>query len=142
MARAVRYSKKREAILSAIQGTDCHPSAEWVYQQLKPSHPDLSLGTVYRNLIFFQEHGYVQSVGVVKGQERFDGVLAPHSHFICNCCGLVMDLPGLEPGTGLERTVSQQYGLAVQRHELTFYGLCPTCMRQDQDQNNREEALS
>ena len=48
MERSIRYSKKREAILAAIQGTSCHPSAEWIYQQLKPSHPDLSLGTVYQ----------------------------------------------------------------------------------------------
>ena len=44
MERAIRYSKKRADILAAIQGTDCHPSAEWVYQQLKPTHPGLSLG--------------------------------------------------------------------------------------------------
>ena len=68
MERAVRYSKKREAILAALQGTNCHPSAEWLYRQLKPRHPDLSLGTVYRNLAFFQERGMVQSVGVVQGQ--------------------------------------------------------------------------
>ena len=43
MERATRYSRKREAILNAIQSTDCHPSAEWVYQTLKPTHPDLSL---------------------------------------------------------------------------------------------------
>ena len=36
MERAIRYSKKREAILAAIRGTGCHPSAEWVYQQLRP----------------------------------------------------------------------------------------------------------
>ena len=87
MERATRYSKKREAILTAIRGTRCHPSAEWVYQSLKPEHPDLSLGTVYRNLIFFQQRGEIQSVGVVKGQERFDGETRPHSHFICNSCG-------------------------------------------------------
>lgn len=54
MERTIRYSKKREAILAAIRGTSCHPSAEWIYQQLKPRHPDLSLGTVYRNLAFFR----------------------------------------------------------------------------------------
>ena len=53
MQRATRYSKKREAILAAIRGTNCHPSAEWVYQTLKPAHPDLSLGTVYRYLVKF-----------------------------------------------------------------------------------------
>ena len=140
MERSVRYSKKREAILTALRGTDCHPSAEWLYRQLKPRHPDLSLGTVYRNLDFFQEHGLVQSIGVVQGQERFDAVVAPHSHFICNCCGTVLDLPDICPETDLEWTVSKQYGFAVQRCELTFYGLCPGCY--SQNQNLKEEPFS
>lgn len=138
MERAVRYSKKREAILAAIRGTSCHPSAEWIYQQLKPRHPDLSLGTVYRNLAFFQEAGQVKSVGVIQGQERFDGVTIPHSHFVCNCCGTVLDLPDIGPEERWERTVSTQYGFAVQRCELTFYGECPNC----QNQNLKEETLS
>ena len=130
MERTVRYSKKREAILTAIQGTSCHPSAEWVYQRLKPRHPDLSLGTVYRNLSFFLERGLIQSVGVVQGQERFDGIVTPHSHFICNCCGCVLDLP-ITLGDDLELAVSRQYGLMTERHELTFYGLCPSCSREN-----------
>ncbi len=133
MEHTVRYSKKREAILTAIQGTSCHPSAEWLYQQLKPRHPDLSLGTVYRNLTFFQEHGLVQSVGVVQGQERFDGIVTPHSHFICSCCGTVLDLPDICPEAGLEQAVSSQYGFAVARCELTFYGLCSSCLHQNQE---------
>lgn len=139
MERAIRYSKKREAILNLIQGTSCHPSAEWVYQQLRPLHPDLSLGTVYRNLAFFQEHGLVQSVGVVQGQERFDAITSPHSHFVCNCCGTVLDLPDIRPERELERTVSTQYGFAVERCELSFYGLCPNCTDQ---QNLKEETPS
>lgn len=139
MERAIRYSKKREAILAAIRGTSCHPSAEWVYRQLKPRHPDLSLGTVYRNLAFFLERGQVKSVGVVQGQERFDAVVTPHSHFVCNCCGSVLDLPGIQPEEALGRAVSQQYGLSVERHELTFYGLCTGCSHHQQ--NFKEETL-
>ena len=139
MERAIRYSKKREAILTQIQGTSCHPSAEWVYKQLRPLHPDLSLGTVYRNLAFFRERGLVRSVGVVQGQERFDAITTPHSHFVCNCCGTVLDLPDVRPERGLEQTVSTQYGFAVERCELTFYGLCPNCTDQ---QNLKEETLS
>ncbi len=140
MERAVRYSKKREAILSVLRETNCHPSAEWVYQQLKPRHPDLSLGTVYRNLAFFQAHGLAQSVGVVSGQERFDAIVTPHSHFICNCCGTVLDLPEIFPDSGLKQSVSTQYELAVQRCELTFYGLCSSCSQENQ--NFKEEPLS
>ena len=123
MQRATRYSKKREAILAAIRGTNCHPSAEWVYQTLKPAHPDLSLGTVYRNLVFFQENGDIQSVGVVKGQERFDGVTTPHSHFICRSCGKVADLPmsrvEMPDTAALGRTDSCS---------VTFYGCCNACL--------------
>lgn len=128
MERAVRYSKKREAILSVIRGTTCHPSAEWVYQQLKPEHPDLSLGTVYRNLVFFKENGTIQSVGVVNGQERFDGNTATHSHFVCDCCGAVIDLPEINLDETINQSVETKYHLAVGRHELTFHGTCQTCM--------------
>lgn len=137
MARAVRYSRKRAAILAAIRSTGCHPSAEWVYRELKPDHPDLSLGTVYRNLAFFLETGQIKSVGVIQGQERFDAVTAPHSHFVCNCCGSVLDLPDIRPDPEIDGTVSRQYGLTVERLELTFYGLCPSCSHQRS--NNKEE---
>ena len=140
MERTIRYSKKREAILDAIRGTKCHPSAVWVYRQIKPRHPDLSLGTVYRNLAFFQEQGLIQSVGVVHGQERFDAIVTPHSHFVCNRCGSVLDLPDIHPEAGLEQAVSAQYGFMVEHCELTFYGLCPSCVHQNQ--NFKEETLS
>ena len=128
MEKTIRHSKKRDAILAAIRSTDCHPSAEWVYQTLKPTHPDLSLGTVYRNLTFFREQGDIQSVGVVQGQERFDGTTTPHSHFVCSCCGSVSDLHRIAPRTDLENAVRREYGVQVDRHELTFYGLCAACM--------------
>ena len=129
MAKAIRYSKKREALLQVIQQTDCHPTAEWLYQTLKPQHPDLSLGTVYRNLLFFQEQGVIKSVGVVNGQERFDGRTETHAHFVCSQCGCVSDLHGLKLAEDLDQTVCTQYQITVDRHELTFYGTCQTCMQ-------------
>ena len=128
MEKQIRYSKKREAILQAIKNTDCHPSAEWVYQTLKTEHPDLSLGTVYRNLVFFQQQGMVKSVGVVNGQEHFDGCTAPHAHLICGQCGGVSDLHGLKLAEDLDRTVSEQYQVDIDRYELTFFGTCKHCM--------------
>ena len=131
MEKAIRYSKKREAILDAIRSTTCHPSADWVYQTLKPTHPDLSLGTVYRNLEFFRQHGNIISVGVVKGQERFDATTDPHTHFVCSCCGNVIDLDGILPDLGLDRAVCEKYGLSVERHELLFHGQCQDCMKKN-----------
>lgn len=130
MERAARYSRKREAILDAIRSTGVHPSADWVYQTLKPAFPDLSLGTVYRNLARFKEEGLVVSLGTVNGQERFDAIVTPHTHFICQTCGAILDLPEpkAEENLDLDR-IARRYGVRIARHELTFYGVCPGCSR-------------
>ncbi|MDE6589517.1 MAG: transcriptional repressor [Oscillospiraceae bacterium] len=123
----VRQSKKRDAMLSLLQNTTDHPPADRIYWQLKPEYPDLSLATVYRNLGQLCSQGLVKRVGTVNGQERYDGRTCPHSHFICNRCGRVMDLPRLEPeGDRVER-LSLQYGFTVQDCEFTVRGLCKDC---------------
>lgn len=132
MERTIRYSKKREAILEAICSTHIHPSADWIYQRLKPAHPDLSLGTVYRNLNFFREQGTIQCVAVVNGQERFDADVCPHNHFICDHCGAVIDLHQIPVDAGLDRQVSEKYGLQVHHHDLVFHGTCTGCGEKSQ----------
>ena len=57
MAQNRRHSIRREALLDALNASAEHPSAEMLYHALKPSFPDLSLGTVYRNLTQLREHG-------------------------------------------------------------------------------------
>ncbi|MGN1004101.1 MAG: Fur family transcriptional regulator [Oscillospiraceae bacterium] len=137
MERATRYSKKREAILDAIRSTDIHPSADWVYQTLRPAFPDLSLGTVYRNLARFKEEGLVISVGTVQGQERFDAIVTPHTHFVCQTCGAVMDLPGLkaEENLDLDR-IARQNGVKIDHSTLIFYGTCSGCSPKDNNATN------
>lgn len=131
MEKTTRYSKKREAILDLLRSTDSHPSADWVYQTLRPVYPDLSLGTVYRNLTRFKEEGLVVSVGTVNGQERFDARVYPHTHFVCRRCGAVLDLPGIKPEEELDlERISRENGVTIEHHELIFYGACPDCSPQ------------
>lgn len=127
MSKITRYSKKREAILDKLASTDIHPSAEWIYRSLKNEYPDLSLGTVYRNLSKFKEDGNIISVGFVDGQERFDGNTAPHSHFICRKCGAVIDMHRLKLDTDLDEKASKLYGFKIEGHDLVFHGLCDKC---------------
>ena len=122
------FSRKREAILEAICSTDTHPTAEWVYHKLKPDFPDLSLGTVYRNIAKFKEDGMVSSVGVVNGQERLDGNTNPHAHFICNSCGAVLDLKREFLTEGIDSEVEKLFGLEIMYHELVFRGKCKNCL--------------
>ena len=120
--------RKRNAILDYLRHTDTHPSAEMVYAHLKPEYPDLSLGTVYRNLAMFKNKGDIISVGTVGGVERFDGNAAPHVHFVCTGCESVTDLPRIAVPEALNQEVSTETGGQINMCQLTFVGQCKNCV--------------
>ncbi len=120
-----RYSRQRELIFEALQGTDEHPTAEMIYQWLKPQHPGLSLGTVYRNLKLMTEEGTVARLAATV--DRYDAITVPHSHFECNDCGMVYDIPQVSYREDLNRLVAEQTGHQATQHELTFRGTCAQC---------------
>ena len=127
MVRKQNFSRKRQAILEALRNTKIHPTAEWVHQTLKNDYPDLSLGTVYRNLSQFKEEGIILSMGVINGQERFDANVSPHSHFICNCCGAVIDIEETFENAEAAKQVNNKYGFAVEEQKIICYGVCNQC---------------
>ena len=127
MERVRKHSRKRDAILDCIRRTRCHPSAEWVYQNLKPDFPDLSLGTVYRNIAMFKDEGTIQSLGVVNGLERYDYNTEPHTHFVCTCCGKVLDLEGVELAPSVVADAEQLSGGTIGSYQLQFRGTCADC---------------
>ncbi len=130
-----RYSRQRELIYQAVQGSDQHPTAEMVYQWLKPDNPNLSLGTVYRNLNLLSEEGILTRMPFPV--ERYDAVTEPHSHFRCKSCGQVFDFDHFDLTAPQLRALDDaaeaaQPGFLVERHELTFTGLCPACRKRQQ----------
>jgi len=124
-----RFSKKRQAIYDCLCATKTHPTADWIHQQLHTDYPDLSLGTVYRNLSQLKDAGMIQSVGVVNGQERFDADISPHPHVVCTGCGAVDDLHGLEPSQSVMDAAGIQSGYLITGVSLRFQGLCPRCRK-------------
>ena len=135
MERTAKHFRKRDAILTCLRQTTVHPSAEWIYAQLKPEIPDLSLGTVYRNLSRFKEQGQIVSLGTVKGVERFDGNTAPHVHFICSECGGVLDLQGVAVPAELQSAVANTTGGEVTGCQLTFTGVCMGCQNLSKEES-------
>lgn len=129
MEQTGKHFRKRNAILTCLRQTDIHPSAEWVFEQLKPEYSDLSLGTVYRNLSLFKRQGMIASLGTVNGIERLDGNTAPHVHFICTQCDAVMDLKGMEPPDALCSSAAACSGGRISACQLTFSGTCANCLK-------------
>ena len=124
-----RYSRQRELIYQSVRASRAHPTAEMVYTALKPQHPTLSLGTVYRNLHFLSDEGKL--VRMPFPVERFDGDLHPHSHFCCEKCGTVMDVE-LPYDETLDGQAARLLGHKVDRHSVVFYGLCGDCAAGDE----------
>ena len=128
MEQPKKHFRNRDAILTCLQESKSHPSAEAIYTRLKPVIPDLSLGTVYRNLNLFKEQGLVISVATVKGVERFDGNTKPHIHFICDDCGAVIDLETMEIPDSLSAAAGKCSGGEVRGCNLSFNGKCRACL--------------
>ena len=123
------FSAKREAIYAALSSTAAHPSAEWIYDTLKTDIPDLSLGTVYRNLSMFKQNGKIRSLGVFNGHERFDYDTSDHAHFVCERCFDIRDIQGGREllDRGVYDYIGRQCGAVVTGHNLLFFGLCRNC---------------
>ena len=120
--------RKRNAILNCLRSSKAHPSAEALFTQLKQEIPDLSMGTVYRNLTLFKKQGLVSSVATVNGVERFDGNTDPHVHFICNDCDAVIDLDEISVPQELKTLAEECCGAQVRDCQLSFTGICRNCL--------------
>ena len=128
MEQSTKHFRKRDAILHYLQSVTDHPSAEKVFTQLKAQIPDLSMGTVYRNLNLFKQQGLAVSVATIKGVERFDGNTDPHVHFICQDCDAVIDLMEMQIPESLMNVAESSSGGHVTECNLCFTGLCHDCV--------------
>ncbi len=131
--RGFRLTGPRRLIVEVVRSTDLHPTAEWVYRQVRRRLPRVSLGTVYRNLRFLVGEGIVEELPGTAGRHagasrlvRFDGNTSVHHHFTCSECGRIHDLT--EPvDRSLNRQMAARTGLEISHHRIEFYGRCPAC---------------
>ena len=129
MTVSTKNFKKRNAILTCLKERTDHPSAEMIFNTLKPEIPDLSIGTVYRNLTVFRQQGVAACIATVGGVERFDGNVHEHVHFICTECGCVIDLHKIQAPEALRNAAQDCVGGRVDACQLSFTGVCQACLR-------------
>jgi len=122
----IKRSRQREAIRQNLMGRCDHPTAETVYMSIKDEFPNISLGTVYRNLSLLSDLGEIQKISVSGGADRFDGNPVPHYHFSCRKCGCVMDLD-LARQDNLNQLAAEHFPGVVEDHKIVFSGICPSC---------------
>lgn len=123
------YSRQRESIKKYLETHPTHPTAETVYLDMREEFPNISLGTVYRNLNLLADMGEILRISSGSRPDRYDGNTRPHYHFICNQCGKLLDMD-MEPGTELEKQANLSFPGIITGHVTHFFGLCPECCNQ------------
>jgi Fur family peroxide stress response transcriptional regulator len=124
-----RETKQREAVLRVLRNTKSHPTADWIYEEVKKEIPNISKGTVYRNLQVLQEKGAVSELNLNGTLSRFEAKQESHYHFRCEQCGQVIDVE--QPvDRDLDQMVARRTGLKISYHQLEFRGVCRDCQQQ------------
>lgn len=127
---ALKYSKQREMILRFLQSRKDHPTADVVYTNVREVYPNISLGTVYRNLQLLTDIGEIQKINVGDGAEHFDYDTSVHYHFVCKSCGKVtdMDSEGIDE---VMEAVSRKFPGRIDSLKTVFYGSCADCLENE-----------
>jgi Fur family transcriptional regulator, peroxide stress response regulator len=121
-----RKTRQRMAIMEVLKGVRTHPSAEWIYSEVRKKISNISKGTVYRNLMVLEEEGAIIELNLDGTVKRYEVRQNNHYHFICNQCGRIYDLS--EPvDTELNVKFAKKTGFRITHHQLEFRGFCKDC---------------
>ena len=119
----MRKSRQRDAILAYVKGSVEHPTADMIYEAVKNEIPNISLGTVYRNLSQLVDEGFITVVETSDKKVHYEGNLNEHVHLLCkNCCNITdVFMKSLVPD------VFGETGFRIESQKTVYYGICKEC---------------
>ena len=123
-----RHTIQRDLVLEAVNRLQCHATAEEIFQEVTREYPNISKGTVYRNLNQLSENGEIRKIQMPDSADRFDHLCHDHYHARCLKCNRVFDVD-MEYIGDLEKRVRDAHGFAFSGHDLMFKGICPGCRK-------------
>lgn len=122
-----RETKQRKIVYETVKGTFSHPTADWVFEQVRQTMPKVSLGTVYRNLNVLKDEGLVREIHGNDRRAHYDADTSPHGHFICEVCDQIIDVRGIHKIDW--RPLKDLVGCQVTDQKVVFSGRCASCQR-------------
>ena len=122
----LKRSKQRECIKAFLATRTDHPTADTIYMNIRQEFPNISLGTVYRNLAQLAENGDILKISTSANKEHFDGFVHRHFHFVCNKCDKIydVDLDGMDE---IKNQAAEKLNADIEDYSLIFYGICENC---------------
>ncbi len=125
----MRYSKQSEEVLNTVLNSNNHPDAKEIYELVKLKIPNVSLGTVYRNLNTLAKEGLIRKIELDGGNDRFDKTLCLYNHLKCTTCGKVIDItPKLDQKEIKE--IKSKTGFKITDSSFNINGICEKCKKE------------
>jgi Fe2+ or Zn2+ uptake regulation protein len=134
-AAGLKLTPQRMAIVRELAEDETHPTAQEIFERLRPSLPTMSFATVYNTLDALSTAGLCAAMSLSPGSGRFDPNMSPHHHVVCDGCGAVRDVPGSaesQVASGSDEVREVSPGFQVRAVERIFRGLCAACAKQDE----------
>jgi len=120
----LKLTPQRLAILEYLENNRSHPSAEDIYNALKPRFPSMSFATVYNTMEVLVKKGLVKELSVESTRKRFDPFTHPHHHFFCKSCKKVIDVGTIKNNIKIPEELKD---CELSEYQIIFFGLCPEC---------------
>ncbi|MBC8216079.1 MAG: transcriptional repressor [Candidatus Marinimicrobia bacterium] len=120
----MRHSTQRNTILNILRSTRSHPTADWIYNEARKELPNISLGTIYRNLNQLATHKMILTIPI-DGVIHYDGFTHDHLHFICGECQNIYDveIKAEEVASMINNSIDHH----VADSQVNLTGTCSTC---------------
>jgi Fur family peroxide stress response transcriptional regulator len=122
----LKYSRQREAIKEYLSHTKEHPTADTIYMRIREIYPNISLGTIYRNLSLLVEKGEIIRINGIDGSDHYDGNTQKHYHFLCKDCQRILDLE-MDSIDHINDIANKNFPGEIEGHATYFYGRCEEC---------------
>lgn len=121
-----RNTIQGQLVLNAVRQLGNHPTADDVYNYVVQIHPNISKGTVYRNLNSLADDGTLIKISVPDAADRYDHTLEKHYHIKCMDCQEFIDV-NLDYMQELDDKVAEMTKYKILSHDVVFKGICHSC---------------
>jgi Fe2+ or Zn2+ uptake regulation protein len=121
-----RLTKQRKLILEELKKLKTHPTAPELYIKLRKKLPNISLGTVYRNLEILSQEGKILKISC-DNFNRFDSYINQHPHFFCKSCQKVFDIKQQINLQFNKNSFERKTGSKVLKANIILCGICKNC---------------
>jgi Fur family transcriptional regulator, ferric uptake regulator len=127
--KGYRLTPQRLMILSAIESSDEHISAEEIYSQVAAKYSDVNISTVYRTLELLKKLGMVYEINLGEGRIRYHAEESGHHHhLVCQSCGTVTDIDE-SALSSLKDILIRDYKFQAELRHVGVFGICEKCRK-------------